>query len=315
MSSTCPSCGSVVLRRVGKIPSSDVFAGQQLPEPLDGGYLYKCTECYLSFRFPVRSESKLEALYRKGSEDAWTCDPTKREDWRIASLWIRKLLPQGSSILDVGCFDGEFLGTLSSSYRLFGVEIQEGARYKASARGVKIIAKRHEELEGASKRFDGIVSFDVIEHVRNPVSFLAKLSNVVHPSGIVIVSSGNSEAGTWRFMGSRYWYCTIAEHISFISPRWCDAVISSVGLRVESQQRFSHASVGFSRKLGETTRNLAYYTIPGATSWLRKRGFGGKDVQHCRALADHPPSWMSARDHFIFLTRKTASAAPWQRSM
>lgn len=301
----CPSCGSAAaVSRVGKIPSSDVFAGRPLVALIEGGYLYVCRECYLLFKFPVWPASELDELYRNGSEGAWQSDLAGRADWRIAEGWIRGLLPQGSSILDVGCFDGGFLSALSSNYQCYGVEIQESAREKARARRIELVGRHHEVLNRFYGRFDGIVSFDLIEHVRNPAAMLSMLSKALRPSGILIMSSGNSQAWTWRLMGSRYWYCALAEHISFISPRWCDAVSSGVGLRIERQQRFSHARMSLPRKLGETAKNFTYRAMPHLTAWLRERGFGSKDAQHFHALSDYPPAWMSARDHFIFLGRK-----------
>jgi SAM-dependent methyltransferase len=306
--SVCPSCTSYRLVRVGKIPASDLFAGRRLTRPLDGGYLYRCCDCHLSFRFPILPETEISTLYQEGSADAWVCEAARREDWKIANKWIGQLLRPGMSILDVGCFDGTFLESLGPVYRRLGVEMHRAACDRAIGKGVEIIASRYEELGGVSEKFDAIVSFDLIEHVSNPARLLSTLSKAVRPRGIVIVSSGNSRARTWRIMGSRYWYCAISEHVSFVNPKWCDFITPTVGLRVEHRQTFSHARAGFSQKLREAVRNCGYCVAPSATAWLRKRGFGGKNAQCYPVLAEHPPSWMSARDHFIFLGRKVHSA-------
>jgi len=300
----CPSCGCVKLTVIGRIPGSDVFAGRQLAQPLEGGSLYRCRKCHLSFRSPTRTEPELNALYRDGSQEAWVSNAARRRDWRIASAWIRDVLPKGSSILDVGCFDGAFLETLGPAYRWFGIEIQKDAREKACARGVDIIASNHDELAGLPGEFDGIVAFDLIEHVHNPTMFLSTLSKATRRSGVVIVSSGNSDAWTWRVMGSSYWYCAIGEHICFINPRWCEIVAPRVGLHMEGQARFSHADASILQKLGESARNLAHHVAPEVTAWMRTRGLGGKDARRFPTLAEYPPSWMSARDHFLFLGRR-----------
>jgi SAM-dependent methyltransferase len=301
----CPSCCSNKLIHVGEIPASDIFAGRRLPAPLRGGTLFRCTECHLAFRFPVLPEHHIDALYREGAEATWVCDPATREDWKIARLWIRRLLPLSSSILDVGCYDGAFSETLIPSYKTYGVEIHTLARNKAISRGVHVVANRYDELNGISEKFDCIVSFDLIEHVSNPTQFLVTLSKVLRPSGLMILATGNSESRTWRIMGSRYWYCAIAEHLSFISPRWCDLMSQRVGLKVEHQEAFSHAHPGLAEKVGEAVKNLAYRAAPDVIGWLRKKGFGDKDAKLFPVLAIHPPSWMSARDHFIFIATKT----------
>jgi SAM-dependent methyltransferase len=297
----------VELEAVGKIPPSDIFAGRRLPEPLDGGWLFRCRKCHLSFRFPRKTQPELDALYRSGSVAAWLAEPSQRIDWRTALLWAEEKLPASSSVLDVGCFDGSFLQRMGDRYCRFGIEIHPDARRRAAAAGVTIIGRSYEELAWTSGEFDAIFAFDVIEHVHDPIHFLALMSAALKPSGIIVVSSGNSEAGSWRLMGARYWYCTISEHISFVNPRWCRFAAARAHLNVERLALFSHCAAPVHRKLFESIKNLAYRAAPGGAAWLRKRGFGNKDACRFPVLAQHPPSWMSARDHFVFLATKAVA--------
>jgi hypothetical protein len=69
---------------VGKIPASDIFAGWPLSQPLDGGWLYRCRGCHLSFRFPRKREDELNALYLDGSGTAWAGDGSLRKDYTAA---------------------------------------------------------------------------------------------------------------------------------------------------------------------------------------------------------------------------------------
>jgi len=305
-SPACPSCRSGDLALVGKIPASNIFAGRESLEPLDGGNLFHCRGCHLSFRFPRKTKEELSVLYSAGSDEAWECEVPIRADWKAARSWIEGTLRAGSSILDVGCFDGSFLQSLSPQYRCFGIEIQRNASRKAAAKNLAIIANRYDDLADISDRFDGIVAFDLIEHVHDPAYLLSLLANALVPSGTLIISSGNSDAITWRIMGSRYWYCAISEHISFINPRWCGAVVSGLGLRIERLTSFSHSAAPFHQKVLFAAKNLAYLAAPQGAAWMRKRGFGGKAARRFPVLAEHPPSWMSARDHFILFARKIA---------
>ena len=299
----CPACGSLNLALIGTIPSSDLFAGRQLPKPREGGALYGCRVCHLSFRYPCASDDELNSLYETGCGNAWTSGQP-RKDWKIAKAWIEERLPLGSSILDVGCFDGGFLNTLVPGYERCGIEIQRSAREEACGTGVRLIAAKYDELVNWSDRFDAVVAFDLVEHVRDPANLLAMFAGAVRPSGLVIVSSGNSDAWSWRLLGSRYWYCAIGEHISFVNPRWARPICSRVGLALQSCEIFSHSNSGARRKLTEILQNLAYWLAPGPTALIRRMGVGGKDARRFPELANYPPSWMSARDHFIFLSSK-----------
>jgi len=155
--------------------------------------------------------------------------------------------------------------------------------------------------------FTVVTAFDVFEHVPDPLMLLNRLSNATQKGGLVIISTGNTEAISFRLLGSRYWYCTIAEHIAFISPKWCYQHAPDCGLMVESIERFSHAVVKprmFATRLKETSMNLLYQFTPIVLECMKRHGLGGKNISEYPELLDHPPTWMTAKDHFIVKFRK-----------
>jgi hypothetical protein len=105
-------------------------------------------------------------------------------------------------------------------------------------------------------------------------------------------------------MGSRYWYCAIAEHLSFLSPQWCHRAAEKIGFRVERIEFFSHSSSSLKDRVADLGKNVLYRFAPMSAGWLRSRGFGGIDVKEHPNLMYSPPPWMSARDHMIVMFRK-----------
>ena len=217
----CISCDSESVYCVGKIPDTNEFAGRILPNLLKGGSLYHCRTCYLSFRYPQLSKKELNKQYESESKETRKRAPGSRSDLNLARKWIDDQFERGSKVLDVGCFDGDFLQELEDDYDRFGIEINQFAANRASERGINIIGRDFDKLSNLNYEFDIIVAFNVVEHVVDPKIFLKSLANIVRPGGMVIVSTGNTNAPSWRLMGSQYWYCAIAEHISFINPVWC----------------------------------------------------------------------------------------------
>jgi hypothetical protein len=133
------------------------------------------------------------------------------------------------------------------------------------------------------------------------------LADITKPGGEIIISTGNSMAVSWRLMGSRYWYCTIGEHISFINPQWCEQVANNLELEVIDLEYFSHAPPSrftLINRVKEIISNLVYRFIPIFPHYLRKFGFGSKDVMKHPVLLDFPPIWGTAKDHFIIRFRK-----------
>ncbi|MEX1032388.1 MAG: class I SAM-dependent methyltransferase [Cellvibrionaceae bacterium] len=286
---------------IGPIPATDLFAGRVLERPLSGGYLYRCTQCSLGFRWPRLSKEELDTLYVIGKEEAWTAAGDSRIDWRIARGWIEQNLSTESRVLDIGCFDGGFLEPLVGSYRCYGIEIHSAARNRAEQKGIEVIGN---DFSAVSGNFDCITAFDVIEHVERPGSFLDDCLAAVRPRGWVLISSGNLDAFTFRLMGSRYWYCTIAEHISFVSPAWFLKLACVLDYQIVRRATFAHGNTSRSRYVKQLASNLMYRFGGSGFRILRKLGMGGKNVKTYPELADHPPSWMSAPDHFMVMMQK-----------
>jgi SAM-dependent methyltransferase len=261
----------------------------------------------LFFRYPQLSKRELGELYQYGSKDSWKRVPGSRRDWKLARQWINDQFGTGSKVLDVGCFDGDFLYELGDDYDRYGIEIHPIAAKRAGQRGIHIVRRDFDKLADLNYQFDVIVAFDVIEHVSDPKIFLKSLADVIRTGGMVIVSTGNTQAPSWRFMGSRYWYCTIAEHISFINPVWCNHVVPDCFLVVEQITKFSHVdnlNFGMGYKIKEISKNVLYRSMPWLAAWLRSMGAGKRKVSQHPELKHFPPSWMSAKDHFIIGFRK-----------
>lgn len=299
MQTKCVCCGSEEVVYDGDIPQSFYFAGRLLSVPIEGGALMKCLACGLAFRYPRLDKMELDELYRQGKVENWQAISAARSDWRIASHFILQLLPSDIAVLDVGCFDGGFFRVAGTGYERFGLEIHEAACQKAQENGVHIIGRDFTDLSGMNATFDAVTSFDVIEHTHDPFNFLADLVGVTRENGIIILSSGNSDTFGWRLLKANYWYCVIGEHLSFINPRWCAWAASRLGIELIQVVEFSHSNATWQEWLIDFVKNLLYFVTPRGFSFLRSIGLGGSEYRKNKDMLRHPPSWMSAKDHFI----------------
>jgi SAM-dependent methyltransferase len=227
----CRGCGSSNTQLVGRGARARRFAGLQLNPELDGGWLYRCEECDLLLRHPILSPGDYVALYGPTASDHWTKPELRPEQRRIRDLVLERL-PEGGSVLDVGCSSGDLLCALPASIEKYGVEPSAQASARAEALGVRVLCATVNELPQCSKRFDVITAVDVIEHVESPLLFLQGLARNLAPGGQIVVSTGNSRTPIWMFVGPGYYYSHVFEHLSFISVRWCKYV-SANGFEVE----------------------------------------------------------------------------------
>lgn len=301
----CRSCGSSKTQRLGPIPPGAAFAGREVSEPMDAGELYRCLACHLRFRHPVPDDAMLRQLYVAGDPGAWQYSTGHRCDWQLAQQWMQTL-GDGGAILDIGCFDGAFLGLCDPSWDRYGIEMNPTAADTARARGITMLGEDVARLGDVRQRFDVVVAFDLLEHVPDPRALLGSMAAVAKPGGAVIIGTGNTAAPSWRLMGSRYWYCAIPEHLSFISPAWCRHASAHLQLKLIRVDRYSHAA---RRTVGAWTsalaKNVLYRLTPSIFGWLRTRGFGTLDVRRHPAWASVPPEWMSARDHLLAVFQTT----------
>ena len=304
---SCPSCGQRGTPRLGPVPLTKLFAGRITDTAVLSGNLYRCDGCRLLFRWPRLSREETSRLYRVGDDGTLRYQELNRQDWAIAHRWLGESVSQERSILDVGCFDGEFLNTLDAGWLRYGVELDPVAAHRAEKHGVTIVARDIADLTGAipAERFGCVVAMDVIEHMEDPRSFLQQLVQMTLPGGTIIISSGDTNAWTWRFMGSRYWYCLFSDHISFINEPWCRAAAHEQGIEVSRLERFSHADRTDLRFFYiDLVKNVIYRTSSRLFAFLRRCGLGGIDVQTHPEMIDSPPLWRTARDHLIVCFRK-----------
>ncbi len=301
----CPSCSSDKIVCIGKIPFSNYFAGRIFDQAYPGGSLYRCNTCQLAFRWPRLPKEDLNLYYREGYVNNWQYKPEDRRDWQIAVGWLKKLVGKGR-ILDVGCFDGNFLSYLGEPWEKYGIELHEAAVKRAKERGIHILANDFTEIDQLSNQFDAVVAYDFIEHMEDPRYSLKQMAKATRSNGFIIISTGNTDSPSSKFMGNRYWYYVINEHISFINKKWCNIAARALNLQIQHVERFSHA--GKNRNILQIVlqlfKNIVYKYFPHWFGWLRSIGMGKIDIAKSIELKSHPPNWMSAKDHFIVIFRK-----------
>ncbi|MFT6955253.1 MAG: 2-polyprenyl-3-methyl-5-hydroxy-6-metoxy-1,4-benzoquinol methylase [Halieaceae bacterium] len=295
----CPSCGSLS-RKKGVIPDTDVFAGVKQKDVIFGGCLFECPSCRLVFKWPQKSKVELDDLYRLAAEEHWSVNTHLRNDWRLAYDWVKSNMQQGTRILDIACSDGAFLGGLGASYQRFGIEIHEKSARETENKGIKIVGRDYSRIHGT---YDLVTAFDLIEHIARPEEFIEQALASVSPNGYLLISTGNVESKSFKFMGSKYWYCTIAEHFSFLGPSWVEHYCSSHNRSVVYQEQFVHSQRSSLVRFLDQVKNISYALLPVLWRFLRANGIGGKDASKMKQLALHPPAWTSASDHFMFVLR------------
>lgn len=306
----CPDCDSKGLSRIGRLPDVRTFAGRVLDRPVAGGALFECRQCRLKFRHPVIDMQTSDALYDNGSVSAWSS--ALRTDQRLVLDHLDANTDAGS-VLDFGCYTGQFLASLPARFERYGVEISDQAADATRRRAGARVWKDLDSIDPA-RRFDVIVCMDVVEHFPSPRRLLEALLARLAPAGRLLITTGDADATLWRRFGSRWWYCGYAEHIAFISGPWLRHHAGTLGANIVGCESFNYKDEGGAMRL------LRWGALGAALAWT-----GGAAVLARAPGRADPPSAPSAitslpgvgltRDHLFIVIRKAEDDSPARARM
>ncbi len=251
----CPDCGSEDTRSLGALEIRNTFANIKV-EPLESS-LYVCDHCSLGFRAPRWSPDKILNLYAEAEINVWKQNlPTA--PWKTIYTVIEKIAPK--SVLDFGCFAGDFLRFLPIQCEKFGVEPSLEARNEATKHGIHVLGKMATDLP-ADIFFDVITILDVIEHVEQPSALMHSLAAHLNPGGKLIILTGAFDSVWFRIFAPRFWYCTISEHLVFISKKWCARFASKNNLQLINYDLIACEPKPVLKKFLEITRAFVFKFI------------------------------------------------------
>ena len=109
---------------------------------------------------------------------------------------VRQILPQGSEILEVGAGPGYFAEMLQTAgYSVTAVELNKSAQEYAAKHGRNQIKFVHENISDKDcsiygKEFDAVISWAVIEHVKDVSSFVGLLKSYTRKNGFIFIDTG-----------------------------------------------------------------------------------------------------------------------------
>lgn len=192
--SACEICGAHEWRTVYQGPVRDgAFGSLQ-----DGATVARCDGCGVErlaeHICPDESFYETEAYRQKLGQGLTTGDYFAAAD-ELQGFALQAIGPaslRGKTVADVGCAGGSFLDHVAGlAGRLVAIEPSSIYRDSLGERGYSIFPYAADAAAEFAGKVDFAVSFQVIEHVRNPRDFLAGIRPLLRPGGTLLITTPN----------------------------------------------------------------------------------------------------------------------------
>lgn len=164
----------------------------------------------------------------------WT-DPARLPRFQAIASHIRR----GSSVLDIGCGDGELLAYLRDHLNAvpFGLEFSSSGRRKTDEKGIPVEPCDLTSADfSVDQEVDYIVISEVLEHIPNSEQVLLKVHERFRKRLIVTVPNVGSVVDRLRLLFGRFphqWIFHPAEHLRFWTITDFCFACQELGYRVE----------------------------------------------------------------------------------
>lgn len=202
--------------------------------------LFCCRECGFVFANPVPDGEAIARFYAALDDEEYSQEDEGRgRNFAVILKRLRRFVPPGSTLLDVGAASGIFLNLARrGGYRVAGIE--PAARLVADAErlyGLTLFCGSAEAFV-AREPFAVVTLLDVLEHVPDPGAFLAVLDRFLAPGGMLVIVTPDIGSLAARLMGGRWWHYRAA-HINFFNRRSLERLLAEHGFEIELRKRFA----------------------------------------------------------------------------
>jgi 2-polyprenyl-3-methyl-5-hydroxy-6-metoxy-1,4-benzoquinol methylase len=193
MVESCSLCGASISKP--EVMSDFVYGGKE------GQKFYSCPECEAAFLYPPMSQDEESRFYAQEFEKFMEKRAGKDFDWsgpeahiksnekqlRRRLRFFEEFIAAGKRVLEIGCSSGFMLLPLKEAgLEVVGVEPSDNFTDFLKRHGISVYRSLEDIDESQKNKFDLVMHFFVLEHVRKPIDFLKSALEFVAPGGVMI---------------------------------------------------------------------------------------------------------------------------------
>jgi len=261
--------------------------------------IFVCRDCGLARSKPPADLEDIEELYRDVEDPEYFASEAERRDsFRAALFRIENLRPGGppGRLLEIGCSVGLFLDEARKrGWDAVGIEPSRWAAESARARGLPVFNGTLEEFAPEGGPFDVVVSWDVWEHLEDPLGALGRAYELLKPGGFFVFTTVNlGGLGRKLFRGRWPWFMRM--HLHYFTRESLTRMVRSSGFEL-----LSTSTEAKTLKLG--------YVLDRARSFLGPAASVARALASRLGLVDRPVR-IDLGDILLVEARKPEIAPP-----
>jgi 2-polyprenyl-3-methyl-5-hydroxy-6-metoxy-1,4-benzoquinol methylase len=200
--------------------------------------LLRCIKCNLIQTFQVVKSTELIKGYENNVDEIHDSQFSVRCNTFFKAL--KKLFDEadtkpldGRTLIDVGCSSGAILcASRKLGIDAIGIEPSESLVKQGQARGLEIHKGVLPDSKFKGRTFSFVSSWDVIEHVTSPRSFIKSLKELCDPNTLLILNTPNYDSWQRKLLGKR-WPFFLEVHLFYFTPPTITELLSEFGFDVE----------------------------------------------------------------------------------
>ena len=235
--SNCIICGSHRLKRM------DRYAG---------AFLCKCGSCGFIFSLKIPSEEELAEYYKNYGQEEYISPITIKRYNELLDGFEK--YRKNNRILDVGCGFGHFLeAARKRGWEVFGTEYTARAVETCEKKGIRMAQGSLANAQFPDGGFDMITSFEVIEHINNPIDDLMEKRRIIRTGGALYITTPNFNSLIRYYLGPRDLNIFYPEHLSYYTPRTIHNLLRKFDFKKEFLRTtgFSYTRVKISKRISD----------------------------------------------------------------
>lgn len=196
--------------------------------------IFTCHDCGLARAEPPEGVSQIEETYRDVHDSLYMAsEAERREDFRRAIEGIaRHDFVSRGALLEIGSSVGLFLDEATKrGWDATGIEPSRWASEQAVAMGLTVFNGMLDEFEAERESFDVIASWDVWEHLQDPLESLEQAHRLLKPGGLLALTTVNMGGFMARVMRGRWpWFMRM--HLHYFTRESLAQMVGRAGFEV-----------------------------------------------------------------------------------